>query len=241
MKSSIIAFGLVIGIFSFCALAAENTESKRVESSTSVLKDVQAIPDKTIPTYLFEKAEGIAIIPGVLKGAFGLGGRWGKGVIMVRTENGTWSDPCFITLAGGSFGWQIGGQSTDFVLVFRTKRSIEGVESGKLTLGADASVTAGPVGRNAEASTDVQLKAEIYSYAKSRGLFAGVSIEGTSLSIDDNANAAFYDSKDVNAKTIFAGKMPKEPASAAKLHKALTDLSTGKTAAADSAKSGSAK
>ena len=230
MRSSIVMLGLSVGIFSFCALG-QNKESKRVESSITVLEDIQTIPDKVIPNYLLQKAQGIAIIPSVLKGAFGFGGRWGKGVMMVRTEKGTWSDPCFITLAGGSVGMQLGGQATDFVLIFKTRRSIENVASGKLTIGADASATAGPVGRNAEASTDAQLKAEILSYAKSRGLFAGISIEGTSLSIDDDANMTFYNTKDVNANTIFAGKMTNQPPSAAKLHQALIDISQGKNGA----------
>jgi lipid-binding SYLF domain-containing protein len=228
MRSSIVLLGLSIVMFSFCQLTAQNKETKRVESSIKVIEDVQNIPDKTIPNYLLQKAQGIAIIPSVMKGALGLGGRWGKGVIMVRTEKGTWSDPCFITLAGGSVGWQFGGQATDFVLIFKTRRSIENVASGKLTLGADASVTAGPVGRNAEANTDIQMKAEILSYAKSRGLFIGVSIEGTSLSIDDDANVAFYNTKDVNASTIFAGKMTNQPQSAAELHKTLTEISQSK-------------
>lgn len=223
MRSSIVILGLSIGIFSFCALG-QNRESKRVESSITVLEDIQTIPDETIPSYLLQKAQGIAIIPSVLKGAFGFGGRWGKGVIMVRTEKGIWSDPCFITLAGGSVGWQIGGQATDFVLIFKSRRSIENIASGKLTIGVDASATAGPVGRNAGASTDIQLKAEILSYAKSRGLFAGVSIQGTSLSIDDGANAKFYKTNDVNASTIFAGKMADEPPLAAKLRQTLIDI-----------------
>ena len=228
MKASVAMIGIAVGIFSLCALAAENKESKRVESAINVLKDIDSIPEKTIPDYMFQKAQGVAVIPSVYKGAFVIGGRWGKGVMLVRGDNGSWSSPSFITLFGGSFGWQIGGESTDFVLIFRSKRSIEGVASGKLTLGGDVSVAAGPVGRNAEAGTDVQLKAEIYSYAKIRGLFAGASIEGTSLSIDNDANATFYKTKDVNAKTIFDGRMASEPSSALKLNQVLTHISRGK-------------
>lgn len=227
MNKYMAMFG-VLSFFSICALSAENKESKRVESSIDVLKDVEAIPDKTIPNYILEKARGVAIIPSVYKGAFVVGGSWGKGIIMERADNGSWSNPCFITSVGGSFGWQFGGESTDFVLIFISKRSVEGVASGKITLGGDISVAAGPVGRNAEASTDLQLKAEILSYAKSRGLFAGVAIEGTSLSVDENANAAFYNAKDIQAKTIFAGEAAKEPVPAKEVEALLTKITMKK-------------
>jgi lipid-binding SYLF domain-containing protein len=241
MRSSLVLSCMVVGAFSLYSQTTENEESKRVESSISVLNDIQAVPDSTIPEYLFKKGEGIAIFPNVLKAAFGLGGRWGKGIMLVRTAKGSWSDPCFITFAGGSVGWQIGGESSDFILVFRTKKSIEGMTSGKLTLGGDASVSAGPVGRNAEASTDIQLKAEIYTYAKSRGLFAGISVEGTSLSIDDGANAVFYKNKGIKARTLFAGRVAKEPPIAAKLIEAVKGMEIGRVekSKVSSAKTGS--
>jgi lipid-binding SYLF domain-containing protein len=225
MKSFMVCIAIISGFFSICVFADENKEVARIESSVAVLKDNQAIPEQKIPNSLFEKAEGVAIIPSVIKGAMGIGGRWGKGVIMVRSDSGTWSNPCFIILKGGSIGGQIGGEATDLVLIFRSKRSVEGVASGKFTLGASASVAAGPLGRNAEAATDEQLKAEIYSYAKSRGLFAGIAIEGSNISIDDDANARFYNSKDINAQAILDGKVASTPPSAAKLNQVITNIS----------------
>jgi lipid-binding SYLF domain-containing protein len=163
----------------------------------------------------------------VIKGAIGIGGRWGKGVMMVRTEKG-WSDPSFISFGGASIGWQWGGEATDFVLIFRTRQSIEGVTSGKFTIGPNASAAAGPVGRSAEASTDAQLKAAILTYARSRGLFAGVSLEGSSLSIDDDANIEYYGTKRISARAIFDGEITNKPPSAAKLVEAVTNATTGK-------------
>ena len=141
--------------------------------------------------------------------------------IVVRGKGGEWSNPVFITLMSGSIGWQIGAESTDFVLVFKTPRSIEGIMKGKYTLGADAGVAAGPVGRVAKAATDIELKAEIYSYSRSRGLFAGISLEGSSLQVDDKGNAAYYEKEGVHPPGILSGKDVKTPAGAEKLKKSL--------------------
>lgn len=184
-------------------------ETNRIKNSIEVLNAVTSVPEKSIPEHFLKNAHGIAIIPGVVKGALGLGGRWGLGIVSVRTDSG-WSAPVFLSLTGGSVGWQFGAQSSDFVLVFRTLRSIENMKKGKFTLGADVSVAAGPIGRNAEASTDVQLKSEIYSYARSRGLFIGASLEGTSLRIDNKANQNFYNSN-ISAQDIFDGKIDQIP------------------------------
>jgi lipid-binding SYLF domain-containing protein len=136
----------------------------------------------------------VAILPDVVKAGFVVGGRYGRGVILLRQPDGSWSNPVFITLAGGGIGWQVGVQSTDLVLVFKTSNSLDRIlkGKGKLTLGADVAVAAGPVGRQAEAATDAMLRAEIYSYSRSRGLFAGVSVEGAGLLVDCEANEAFY-------------------------------------------------
>src|SRR5215470_10981392 len=144
--------------------------------------------------HLLSEAQGVAIIPDVTKIGFIAGVRRGHGVVMVRDAEGEWSLPQFITLTGGSVGWQAGIQGTDVVLVFKTKKGVEGLMRGKFTIGADASVSAGPVGRDAEAATDTQLKAEILSYSRSRGLFAGVSIDGSALEVDQRAHVAFYGS-----------------------------------------------
>ena len=150
---------------------------------------------------------------GVIKVGFVVGGQYGRGVLTVRGKGGAWSNPVFITLMSGSVGWQIGAESTDFVLVFKTPRSIEGIMKGKYTLGADAAVAAGPVGRLAKASTDIELKAEIYSYSRSRGLFAGISLEGSSLQVDDKGNAAFYEKENIQPPVILSGEV-KTPAGA---------------------------
>lgn len=187
------------------AMAAAE-ETKRVESATEVLSKVMEIPESAIPPVLLADAQGIAIIPGVIKVGLVVGGQYGRGVLVVRGKGGAWSNPVFVTMMSGSIGWQIGAESTDFVLVFKTPRSIEGIMKGKYTLGADAAVAAGPVGRLAKAATDIELKAEIYSYSRSRGLFAGISLEGSSLQIDDKSNAAYYEMESVQPPAILSGK-----------------------------------
>lgn len=204
-------------------LAQNNKETDRVQYSIDILKDMASIPDKTIPQRFIKNAYGIAIIPGVIKGAIGLGGKWGLGIITVHTDSG-WSYPSFISVKGGSAGFQLGAQSSDFVLVFRTARSIENLKKGKFTFGGDVSVTAGPVGRNAGASTDVQLKSEIYSYARSRGLFVGASLEGTSMQIDHKANERFYEST-ISVTDIFEGRVKKAPPILTELNATLEEAS----------------
>ena len=163
--------------------------------------------DQAIPDRLLERAYGIAVIPDLTKVAFFAGGRRGHGVLVVRDRQGHFTSPVFITLTGGSFGWQWGVQSTDIVLVFTTPKGVEGINGGKVTLGADASVAAGPVGRQAEAATDATFRAEVYSYSRSRGVFAGLALDGTVISIDDDANAAFYGKPGVAAGDILAGSI----------------------------------
>ncbi|MEJ2254384.1 MAG: lipid-binding SYLF domain-containing protein [Nitrospirota bacterium] len=180
-------------------------EVLKVQDAVEVLDAMERIPEKSIPPALLGNARGVAVIPGVIKLGYVLGGRHGTGVLLVRTAKG-WSYPVFISLSGGSVGLQVGAQSADIVLVFKSTKGIDGILSGKFTLGADASVAAGPVGRQAEASTDAQLKAEIYSYARSRGLFAGVSVEGSVLRVDGGADADFYRAPGVGARDIFSGR-----------------------------------
>lgn len=180
-------------------------EELKVEAATEVITEIKAIPEKGIPPALLDDAYGVAVIPGVIKVGFVVGGRHGKGILVVKQDGG-WSDPTFVSITGGSVGWQIGAQSTDVILVFKSKKGVDGVTSGKVTLGADAAVAAGPVGRQASASTDVQLKAEIYSYSRSRGLFAGVALEGAVLQIDHRSNWDFYGEKGITADEIFSGR-----------------------------------
>lgn len=207
---------------------AADEETDRVNTSIEVLEKIMAIPEKGIPPALLQDAQGIAIVPGVIKVGLVLGGQYGNGVLLVRGKNGEWSDPVFIKLMSGSVGWQIGAESTDFVLVFKTPRSVEGILNGKYTLGADAAVAAGPVGRLAKAATDIELKAEIYSYSRSRGLFAGVSLEGSALQVDDRSDAAFYKSEDIHASGILAGKGFRTPAAAERLKRVVAGYTSAK-------------
>jgi lipid-binding SYLF domain-containing protein len=175
-------------------LRAGSRQLKTVESAAEVVQALSAIPFRGIPRALLHDAAGVAVIPHVLKAGLLVDGRFGRGVVLLHEPDGRWSDPVFVTLAGGGIGGQVGVESTDLVLVFKTRRSLDGVlrGRGKLTLGGDVAVAAGPVGREAEAATDARLKAEIYSYSRSRGLFAGVSLEGAGLLIDRRANEEFY-------------------------------------------------
>jgi lipid-binding SYLF domain-containing protein len=204
----------------FVSSAVAGTEEEKIENAGEILEQIMAIPEKGIPPHLLANAQAIALIPNVIKVGFVIGGRHGSGIIMVRNDAGLWSDPVFITITGGSLGWQIGAQSTDVVLVFRNRRSIENIIQGKITLGADAAIAAGPVGRRIEGATDVELKAEIFSYSRSRGLFAGISLEGSSLQIDDQAVERFYGSE-VRARDVATGKVRGERPEVKKLHNQL--------------------
>lgn len=192
------------------AVHAEDPPLVRASNAVRVLKNIMQAPDKSIPTDLLRDAKAIAVIPDLLKVGFIFGGRRGEGLISVKSPNGTWSNPSFITMTGGSVGFQVGVSSTDVVLVFRTQRGVDSIVNGKFTLGADASAAAGPVGRTATASTDSQLKAEIYSYSRSRGLFAGVALDGSALRIDYDANAAVYGAG-ITPRRIFEGGVSNVP------------------------------
>ncbi|MCA9237027.1 MAG: lipid-binding SYLF domain-containing protein [Planctomycetales bacterium] len=170
----------------------QGREEETVRESIEALNEIMAIPAQAIPQRMLAGAEGIAVIPNVIKGGLVIGARHGRGTLMVRDENRNWHAPLFVTITGGSVGWQAGVQSTDVILVFKTKKSIQGILSKKFTLGVDATAAAGPVGRQAAAATDIQLQAEIFSYARSRGLFLGASLDGSMLKVDGMANAAYY-------------------------------------------------
>ncbi len=198
--------------------AAQGRPEARVIIATQVMEELRGQRDQYIPDLLLDRAFGIAIVPEVRKGAFGLGFRSGKGVLLVRDKAGRLSNPVFISLNGGSFGWQVGVQSTDLVLVFTTRSGVEGITDGKLTLGADASVAAGPLGRSASAATDATFTgAEIYSYSRSSGIFAGVALDGTVISIDKKANAEFYGERRVDASDIISGSVTKDSESVRRL------------------------
>ncbi|MEO8777230.1 MAG: lipid-binding SYLF domain-containing protein [Rhodanobacter sp.] len=189
---------------------AEDPPLVRAKNAVSVLNDVMQAPDKAIPRDLLRDAKAVAVIPDMLKVGFIFGGRRGEGLISVKRPDGTWSNPSFITMTGGSIGFQAGVSSTDVVLVFRTQHGVDSIVRGKFTLGADASAAAGPVGRSATADTDGELKAEIYSYSRSRGLFAGVALNGAALRIDYDANAAVYGAG-ITPRRIFEGGVTHVP------------------------------
>ncbi|MBQ6616135.1 MAG: lipid-binding SYLF domain-containing protein [Thermoguttaceae bacterium] len=163
-----------------------------IADSLQVLNEIMEIPVNAIPTSMLKRAEGLVIIPNMIKGSFGVGGAFGRGVFMVRQPGGQWSHPNFVSMAKGSFGFQAGVSSTDIVLVFCTKHSIEQFTEGKLTLGVDAAVAAGPVGRQAEAGTDLTLTSEVYSYSRARGVFLGAAIDGGVLNIDRDLTNRYY-------------------------------------------------
>jgi lipid-binding SYLF domain-containing protein len=190
---------------------AEDPPLVRATNAVRVMNDIMQAPDKAIPQDLLRNARAIAVIPDMIKAGFIFGGRRGEGLISVKGPDGTWSNPSFITMTGGSIGFQAGVSSTDVILVFRTQRGVDSIVNGKFTLGADASAAAGPVGRTATASTDAQLKAEIYSYSRSRGLFAGVALDGSALRIDYDANAAVYGAG-ITPRRIFEGGVSNVPA-----------------------------
>lgn len=221
MKIRPIAAALAIALLAAAPVPARAADPrKKIDDAVRVLEEMMKESDKSIPAGLIADCAAIAVIPDVIKAGFVIGGRHGKGVLLVRTKSGGWSDPAFIDLKGGSVGWQAGVQSADIVLVFRTPRGVENIAEGKFTLGADAGIAAGPLGRQAEASTDSALKAEILSYSRSRGLYAGLSLQGSSLQEDRKANKEFYGGA-TTMKDILAGRAAAPPASAARLKAAL--------------------
>lgn len=185
---------------------AGSREDLRADDAVRVVKQIQAIPESSIPDRLLEDARGIVVVPDTLKAGFMLGGRRGLGLMAIKNADGSWSNPVFVKLTGASFGLQAGVQSADVILVFRSDRGLDNIVNGKFTLGADAGVAAGPVGRNAAAATDGAMKAEIWSWSRARGLFAGVALDGAVLQIDHGANQSAYG--DATPRMIFEGRAP---------------------------------
>jgi lipid-binding SYLF domain-containing protein len=194
------------------AAAGSAQEEARLITAATVLEEFRNEPDHGLPTWMLERAYGVAVIPDVIKGAFFFGGRHGNGVMTIRDANGRFGNPIFVSLTGISGGLQWGAQATDVVLIFATKRSVEEFGRGAFTLGVSGSVAAGPVGRAGEASAGVS--AEVYAYSRSRGLFAGVALDGTLLNFDGKANQRFYNTYDINLATITSGRVHKDSESA---------------------------
>jgi lipid-binding SYLF domain-containing protein len=205
MKAPYLTLSLVLFAASL-SLAAPVPRGVTVDDAIDVLEDFDA-PEKRIPPALLCDASAVIIAPDMLKGGFIVAGRHGHGVLLVRQKGG-WSDPIFVSLTGGSVGWQAGVATTDLFLVIRNGKSLERIirGAGKLTLGADASVAAGPIGREAAAATDAQLRAEILSYSRSRGFFAGVSLEGDTIQVDHPANDRYYGKRRIRVADIVEGK-----------------------------------
>jgi lipid-binding SYLF domain-containing protein len=194
LRHAILSCAAIVGVALVSQAArAQGVEGQTIASSIEVFNGFTDLRTQSIPRSMLADAQAIAIIPNVVKGGFIIAGRFGRGVVLVRDPSGAWRAPLFMTFTGGSVGWQVGLQSTDVVLVFKNRKGLETMLNGsEFTLGADASVAAGPVGRQTSAGTDLKLSAEVYSYSRSRGLFAGVALDGSVLKIDNRAVAAYY-------------------------------------------------
>jgi len=201
----------------------EGKEESKISASVNVLNEFVEMKGQ-IPSQLLNISEGFIIIPGLKNAGFVVGGKLGKGIAVLKNDDGTWSNPVFVTLAGGSFGLQIGVQSVDLVLVFKKRKTLEEIDNGDFTIGGDISAAAGPVGKSSTASTDYKLEAEIYSYSRAKGLFAGLSINGSSLSVDEKANERFY-GEEVSAETIFSNDFSNDDESVSTLKKTLETIS----------------
>jgi SH3 domain-containing YSC84-like protein 1 len=208
MVRNVLHAAVVLALFSMLAVpirvAAQSDEVQRLQESVTVFSEIMGAPDKAIPNSVLAKAEGIAIFPGTIKGGFVIGAQHGRGVVSARVEDTrAWSAPAFMSLTGGSIGAQIGAQAVDVVLIIMSKRGLQNLVSNEFKIGADAGVAAGPVGREASAGTDVQMRAEILSYSRARGLFAGINLNGSAIRGDDDANQRFYGKPLKTADVIF--------------------------------------
>jgi len=217
---------IFIMLFSLLVATAEAgiKEREKIEQSIRTLEEIMANPEEGLPPSLLGKAEAIAIIPNVIKAGVIIAGRFGRGVMLVRNENGLWGHPIFMTIGGGSLGFQVGAESTDVIVVFKDKRATEKIFRGKMILGADATVAAGPVGSRAEAMGDEKFRARILTYHRNRGLFAGVSLEGSVLSVDDEWNHDYYE-KPLSARDLVAGQ-GSVPADGAQLQEKLNSYNS---------------
>jgi lipid-binding SYLF domain-containing protein len=224
MKKTVVALTLM-GMMVLPAFGQEK-EADRVKAAGTVISEIMNVPDD-IPQSVIDKADCVVVLPSVLKAAFVVGASYGRGVMTCRSGahfHGPWSAPTMMALEGASFGLQLGGQATDFVLLLMSPKSADNILTSKVKLGGDASAAAGPVGRNASAETDITMRAEILSYSRARGLFAGVSLAGSTLRPDNDANKNLY-GKDLSAKSIVFDKVVPAPPSAALLLRTLNKKS----------------
>lgn len=184
-------------------LFGQQKQETKIDDAIQVLKDFGSMKEN-IPHELLKMSEGIIIVPKMINAGFVLAGKRGRGIAMVKNDDGSWSDPVFVSITGGSVGFQVGVQSVDLVLIFKNRETLKNINSGTFTLGGDISAAVGPVGRNSSATTDYKLEAEVYSYSRSKGLFAGISLAGSAINVDDQWNTAYYRS-DLSATEIFDG------------------------------------
>jgi lipid-binding SYLF domain-containing protein len=222
--AKLLAMGLAIGLSGTGGVPtalASGTPAERVDTAREVYRELMKSPDHSVPAGLLKECKGIAIFPHVVKGAFMFGARYGKGIVCCRDSGGRWSPPAFFTLVGGSVGWQIGAEATDVVLVFMTTRGTQSLLSSEFTLGGNLSVAAGPIGRSAEAGTDLKFNAEIYSYALSKGVFAGISLEGARVSVDGASAESCYGAPVQARAILFEHHVPRRPPEVDKLVRAL--------------------
>ena len=191
--TAIVGIALTLALGSVRTAGAQADEAARIKEATTVLHEILNAPDVSVPAWVAQKVQGIAVFPSVKKAGLLVGGQWGRGVLSAKSaKSGTWSAPAFLTLTGGSIGAQIGGEAVDLVLVIVDERGLEQLTRNQFKIGADAGVAAGPVGRTAEASTDIQMRAKILSYSRARGLFAGITLNGSTIKQDRDANERFY-------------------------------------------------
>jgi lipid-binding SYLF domain-containing protein len=222
--------------------SADSRTDQRLQQSQRVFESFADLTEQSIPTWLLDRAYGVVVVPSVVKVALTIGGRGGKGVMAVRNPDGSWSLPTFVTLGGVNVGFQVGVQSTDVVLVLMSRQSVEGIAGGKVTLGADASVAAGPIGRASAAATDATLSAQVLSYSRNAGLFAGVALDGTVIAIDRRANESAYGLSGILASQILQGQVSNIPPAAEQFTAALTRAtSRGARPAAEAAPAAPAK
>ena len=215
--------------------SADSKTDKKLQDCRKVFESFTDLSEQSVPTWMLERAFGIVVIPQVIKGAVMFGGRGGRGCMAVRNPDGNWSNPVFVQLGGGSWGFQFGVQSSDVVLVLMSRQSVEGISGGKVTLGADASVAAGPLGRSASANTDATFKAQVLSYSRSEGLFFGLALDGSVISVDQKYNWIAYDQVEILASDILEGKTRTVPPAAKEFTAALNRATQAAAAPAEPA------
>ncbi len=221
---------IIYAVMAFCILILPSLvfaegEQDKIADATDVIREIMQSPDHGIPYDLLQKSAAVAIFPGVIKAGFVLGAEYGQGVILHHdAKSGRWSAPAFFAIAAGSIGWQIGAQSTDLILLIRNDRGLKAILRNEFKLGADLSVAAGPIGRKAQAGTDITFETEVWSYSRSRGLFAGISLEGARVYSQEDSNAAYYGRK-YSARDILLGADIKKPESATRLIHTMEDFS----------------